>query len=264
MSYYVATNGNDANPGTAGQPWQTIQKAANTMVAGDKPIVLAGDYGTQRVQVTKPGSAGALITYQAQGAVTMKGFTVEANYITTLGFDITNTDDDSTQGWGINVQAGYCHIENNDVYYATRGGILLYTPPSNPTMTSNCSVRNNRLEGNSQMGIDIRGRNHLIEGNEVWGSIQYHPKWMNPPSWVDADGMRFFGQGYVIRSNYIHDIHYGIPENPNPHIDCFQTWADSNHEAAQNVIFEKNLCINMDAQSPNEVGQGFMIEKLCI
>jgi hypothetical protein len=127
-------------------------------------------------------------------------------------------------------------------------------------VTSNCTVRNNRQERNSQLGIDIRGRNHLIEGNEVWGSIQYHRKWRNPPSRVDADGMRFFGQGHVIRSNYIHDIHYGIPENPNPHIDCFQTWADSNHEAAQNVVFEKNLCINMDAQSPNEVGQGFMIE----
>ena len=28
--YYVAPTGDDSNPGTADQPWRTIQKAANT------------------------------------------------------------------------------------------------------------------------------------------------------------------------------------------------------------------------------------------
>jgi hypothetical protein len=47
------------------------------------------------------------------------------------------------------------------------------------------------------MGIEVDGRDNLVEGNEVWGTIQYHPNWHNPPSWVDADGMKFFGSGHI-------------------------------------------------------------------
>ena len=35
-NYYVATNGNDTNPGTGtNAPWRTVQKAANTLSPGD-------------------------------------------------------------------------------------------------------------------------------------------------------------------------------------------------------------------------------------
>lgn len=257
--YYVSTTGSDSNPGTQAKPWQTIQKAANTMLAGQTAIVLAGDYSGQRVQVTRPGVPGAMITYQAQGTVTMKGFTVKANYIAILGFDISNTDDNWQEGWGIFVQASYCDIENNYVHFATRGGIELFATPANPTFTTNCTVRNNQLYGNSQMGIDVNGRNNLVEGNEIWGTIQYHPQWINPPDWIDADGIRFFGRGHIIRRNYIHDIKYGIPENINPHIDCFQTWSDSYHEDAHDVLFDQNICDNLQTHARGENGQGFMI-----
>jgi hypothetical protein len=113
------------------------------------------------------------------------------------------------------------------------------------------------LYRNAMNGVDVHGRNHLVENNEVWGTIQYHPNWKNPPSWVDADGMYFFGTGHIFRGNHIHDIHYGIPENINPHIDCFQTWGDS--QSTHDIIFEQNICVNLDAQSTNEVGQGFML-----
>lgn len=42
--YYVAKNGNDSNPGTESQPWRTIQKAAETLVAGDTVYIKAGTY----------------------------------------------------------------------------------------------------------------------------------------------------------------------------------------------------------------------------
>lgn len=256
--YYVSTTGNDSNPGTQAAPWKTIQKAANTMVAGQTTIVLAGDYSGQRVQVTKPGAPGAVITYKAQGTVTMKGFTVKANYIAVLGFDISNTDDNWQEGWGIFVQSSYCDIEGNYVHFATTGGIRLWAAAGNWTETSNCVVRNNRLYRNGNAGIDVNGRNHLVEGNEIWGTIQYHPKHPGPQ---DANGINFSGMGHIIRKNYIHDISYGIPENINPHIDAFQTWADQWHEGAHNVVIEQNLVRNMTVQSTAEVGQGFMLEK---
>jgi len=193
------------------------------------------------VQITSSGSSGAPITYQAEGTVTMKGFTITAYHIIIEGFDITDTDNDWSEGWGIFVQGSHCVLENNYVYFTTRGGIRLFDPA-----TSNCKVQNNRLYRNALVGIEVRGRNHLIVGKEIWGTIQYHPKWINPPGWVDADGIRFFGSGHTIRRNYIHDIRLEDPENVDPHIDCFQTCSGSDYESAHDVILEQNYCENLN------------------
>jgi parallel beta-helix repeat protein len=45
-TYYVSPKGDDANPGSLDQPWQTIQKAVNTIVTGDTVIVREGEYFT--------------------------------------------------------------------------------------------------------------------------------------------------------------------------------------------------------------------------
>jgi parallel beta-helix repeat protein len=249
--YYVAPNGNDSNPGTESHPWRTIQKAANTMTAGYTVVVFPGEYD-ERVYITSSGTSGHPITYEAEGTVTMKGFTVTADYITIEGFDITDTEDDWSDGWGVFVEGSHCVLENNYVYFATRGGIILFANGGDDPVTSNCVVMNNRLHRNSQVGIEVQGRNNLIEGNEIWRTIQYHPKWTNPPGWVDADGMRFFGVGHTIQKNYIHDIKLDDPENVNPHIDCFQTWGSG---AGQDIIFEQNYCENL-----NEGMYAFMLQ----
>jgi parallel beta-helix repeat protein len=263
VTYYVSPSGSNSNSGTSrDKPFKTIQHAADLVSPGDTVTVLAGSYSSERVYVTRSGSAATPITFQAEGSVTSKGFTVTANGIAIRGFYITGTADDWTDGWGIYVRGSDCLIESNHVYYATHGGILLYTTVSNPTVTSNCVVRDNQLERNSQVGIEVHGRNHLIEGNEVWGTIQYHPSWVNPPDWVDADGMHFFGSGHIFRQNSIHDIRYDVPENKNPHIDCFQTFANSDNEKASNVTFEQNYCSNDRALASDKdaFGKGFMLQ----
>jgi len=252
--YYVATTGNNSNPGTKSQPWRTIQKAADTMEAWDTCIVVAGDY-YERVRVTRSGTSDGPISYVAQGAVTMRGFTVLADYIKLTGFDITDTPDDNVDGFGIFLRGSYCTIEANYIHYCTRGGMSMYVEPHDSAAVSNCIIRNNRLYKNAMAGIQVFGRNHLVEGNEVWGTIQYHPNWANPPSWADADGITFFGTGHTFRKNYIHDIKYGDEGNVNPHIDCFQSWGP-----AYGIIFEQNLCLNIQEQTPSEAGQGFMLE----
>ena len=60
--YYVAPTGDDDNPGTLAYPWHTIQKAAETLVAGDTVYIRAGVYGEQ-VMPQNSGSAGQPITY---------------------------------------------------------------------------------------------------------------------------------------------------------------------------------------------------------
>ncbi|HSJ53282.1 MAG TPA: right-handed parallel beta-helix repeat-containing protein [Anaerolineae bacterium] len=252
--YYVdALTGSNLNPGTASAPWRTIQKAADTVVSGSTVHVRPGRY-QERVRVTRPGRAGAPIVFQARGIVRVRGFTILADDIAVRGFEITGTPDLWDDGVGIFVDARRCLLEDNEIRYATRGGILLFCETCEPG-SANCVVRNNRLVRNALIGIEIHGNDHVIEGNEIWGTVQYHPGWADPPTWVDADGIRFFGQGHRVTGNYIHDISYDHPQNVNPHIDCFQTWGP-----AVDIVFERNRCEVLEYQGPDEQGKGFMIE----
>src|SRR5437867_1390181 len=90
-TYYVAPTGNDSNSGSSGSPWQTIQHAANysSLTAGDTVTVQAGTYN-ERVSVTRSGSSGNLITFQAQGTVVTQGFNIQANYVKVDGFEMAN------------------------------------------------------------------------------------------------------------------------------------------------------------------------------
>jgi hypothetical protein len=287
--YYISTTGSDNNPGTEASPWRTIQKAANSMAAGDTVYVSAGDYSTQRVTVTRSGAAGSPITYQAQGRVVMKGFNIAASYVTVNGFEIANTD--YVSGWsrtsqGIVIEGAYNIIENNYIHDAAMIGILFLVSDGNAAAIHDNIVRNNRLYHNQQVGIEVHGRNNLIEGNEIWGTVQCLPSLTkvedaasanngascpNYPTltWLDADGIDFFGQGHIFRHNYIHDIPFGPTGlnpsigdyNDNPHIDCFQTWSDSSsHETAANILFEGNRCDNAQVNGTGpETGSGFML-----
>lgn len=88
-TFYVSTNGGDNSPGNEAQPWRTIQKAANTMSAGDTVYVQSGHFD-ERVTTVRGGTAPEnRITFRAIGTVTMKGFTVQHPFITVDGFDIT-------------------------------------------------------------------------------------------------------------------------------------------------------------------------------
>jgi hypothetical protein len=109
------------------------------------------------------------------------------------------------------------------------------------------------------VGIEVHGTNNLIENNEVWGSISNHKA---TGCQGDADGFRYFGTGHIFRGNYVHDIWYNDPENIgfSPHTDAFQTWADTgDHEAASNVLFEKNLIILPDFKDGNAEDCGWML-----
>src|SRR5258705_226240 len=83
--YYVdASIGSDSNSGTSSAPWKTIQKAANTVEPGSVVSVNAGTYN-ERVALTRSGSVGAPVTFQARGTVVTQGFTIYADYVRVVG-----------------------------------------------------------------------------------------------------------------------------------------------------------------------------------
>lgn len=62
-TYYVRKTGNDSNAGTsAGAAWLTVDKAANTVAAGDTVYIGAGTY-RELVTMDTSGSSGSIISF---------------------------------------------------------------------------------------------------------------------------------------------------------------------------------------------------------
>jgi hypothetical protein len=58
--FFVSTSGVDANPGTLASPWRTIQKAVNTVIAGDKVNIRSGTYPERVTILGKEGTSNLL------------------------------------------------------------------------------------------------------------------------------------------------------------------------------------------------------------
>jgi hypothetical protein len=252
-TYYVdqAAGSDWLNKGTSrSSPWASIGKAAGRMRPGDTCIVLPGDYD-ERVRVTASGAPDSPIAYQAEGAVSMRGFTVKASHIRIDGFDISTPENDEQDGAGVFVRGRSVEVLRNTIHDTCRVGIVFasYDDPDGPA-TADCRAAGNSVTRAGLAGIEVYGRNNTVEDNDVSHTLQHPPTWRNPPSWADADGMRFFGHGHVIRNNRIHDITLRDPGNVSPHIDCFQTWGP-----AYDITFEGNRCTVEDGNM-----QGWMVE----
>ena len=113
-NYYVATTGSDANPGSASQPWRTIQKAANTVVGGDVVRVQPGTYN-ERVAEGTSGNAANYITYLSESPTNaiVRGFNITGSYIRIIGFQITHVADVAYEA--VRVDRGN-HVEVLDNY----------------------------------------------------------------------------------------------------------------------------------------------------
>src|SRR6478736_1481091 len=110
-TFYVATTGSDAGSGLVDAPWQTLQKAANTVQAGDTVIVRAGNYAG--FDLWTGGTASSRIVFDADPGVTINqpnartadGINLEgADYITIEGFNVVGVP-----------RAGIRSVVNHDV-----------------------------------------------------------------------------------------------------------------------------------------------------
>ena len=64
--YYVAPQGRDSNPGTLDRPWATIQKAADTLEAGQTVYIRGGTYAiSEQIRPRNMGRPDRWITYRA-------------------------------------------------------------------------------------------------------------------------------------------------------------------------------------------------------
>lgn len=181
-TYYVDRNhplANDSNPGTESLPWKTINKGAQTLVAGDTAYVKAGTYdehiefannGTQTYPITFKSYSGwnTIVKYSGHNNHTVT-FTKE--YIVWDGFKVTCL---FYQPLRINPGAAYCIIKNCDVDADTESshGILIESDA-----VHHITIMNNLIHGfgTSQLhhGMYIKGDYHLIDGNIIYDNAGY-------------------------------------------------------------------------------------------
>ena len=155
-TYYVASDGNDSNSGTEAQQWKTIQKAADTLIAGDTVYIKEGTYNEQVIPQNS-GSPGNYITYTAYpgDTVTIDGDGVplsawrglfeadDKSYIKISGLRIINSDyfGITIRDWGVN-KAHHFIIENNYIHNCQASGIHIFAKGSTIT---NIIIDNNEV-----------------------------------------------------------------------------------------------------------------------
>ncbi len=177
--YYVALTGADNNPGDFARPWRTIQKAADTLVAGDTVYIRAGVY-EQQVIPQNSGSAGQPITYAAYpgetatiegSGVTLQDdldglFLVAAkSYIIVSGLRFTNAGPYGNNAGIMVLNSSYTTVENNVTYNTNSSGIGVWG-------SHNVVVDGNRVDeaggGGWQECITVAGTDTFeVRYNEV-------------------------------------------------------------------------------------------------
>lgn len=240
VTYYVdAALGIDTNSGTETQPFKTISKAANTVLAGDTVIVRNGNYPERTAfsDLSRRGGPGSFVTFKSEtigGAKTYE-FIIDIDYVRIEGFDITtesleNISFDPRYSTGLFINANHIQVINNNIH-DLRGAISSAWRPEEPSnkVGADVIVRGNRII-RANAGVGIGGQNWLVENNEIERLIQYMLGF-------DADYMRVFGENHVIRGNYCHGTNPS--EIGDSHVDFLQTF-DNNGEYARHILIEQN------------------------
>ncbi len=146
-TYFVATDGRDTHPGTAAQPWRTIQHAADEMAAGDTVYVRGGRY-RERVEAYASGTTNAPIVYRA--------FPGETAVLDGTGVVMTEHD-------GLFELHGVSHIEVRDLGIVNSGGSGILV-----SYSTNILVCGNTTSNSVQSGVGAwRSASVHIASNEV-------------------------------------------------------------------------------------------------
>jgi hypothetical protein len=216
---YVATTGNDNNPGTRTAPWKTIQKAANTAGPGQTVCVRGGIY-REVVDINVSGSvAGGFITfmsYPGERAI------------------LDGTDLKVPSGWGPMIK-----IQNKN-YIIIQG----------------FEIRNYRssAKNHSPIGIFVTGYDDHIElRNNILHKIETN---YTGQDGGDAHGIAVYGTAapdaitnVVINGNQLYNLKLGSSESlvVNGNVDGFQI--------TNNVVHDNNNIgidvIGFEGKSPN-------------
>lgn len=219
-------------------PGASIQAAIGSAAPGQVVCVRAENHRDELVHVQRSGAPGRPIELRALGRVVTAGFVVEADDIIIRGFTVDQGGVPHPDGWrtGFHLAGSRLGIIGNTI--TDPGGYGIHCHLAEPHCRDTAII-GNTVRGADGIGINAMGRNILVEGNDVSGSVVVEAN--------DADGIRFFGERMLIRDNVVHSIFDRGYEGEGPHTDCFQTF-DSGRPSTRDVVIEDNICFDVDHQ----------------
>jgi len=160
-SYFVAPDGNDANPGSSALPFLTAAKGTSVLRAGDTLTIRPGTY-RETTFLLEAGSAAEPITVQAEDGVIFESpdpsghaeaFNIGSNarHVRLIGIEATGG-----YGEAVLVRLGAQSIEIRDCrLHGNRVGLAIVG-------ASGVTVRGCRLYDNVRAGLRITGASHDV------------------------------------------------------------------------------------------------------
>jgi parallel beta-helix repeat protein len=234
-AYYVSTSGNDSGTGSAVSPWRTLQKAADTVTAGDVVTVRAGTYAGFMLTSSHGGTAANPVTFKADPGVvintpnsrTADAINLEsASYVTLDGFTINNPFDTITRAGIRSVTNDHVTLRNNNIDSMGRWGI--FTAFSDDILIENNStsrakaehgiyisnssdrstIRGNTIFLNNFCGIHMNGDvsmggDGIVSGALVENNVIYDNATALAGAGINADGV----QDSTFRNNVLYNNH---------------------------------------------------------
>jgi hypothetical protein len=180
-TYYVSPTGNDRNPGTRAQPWQTVKKAATTATAGDTVVFEDGVYDIGDGQSEwSSGLPGREIVFRAEHSrqaiwqATSSGWAIGLDGQHYLRFDGLTIKGD------VNINLGrFVSLENSDhITFSdceigwVQGHVLALWGNCTNIQVIGCEIHSENADV-SRDNIHIRNggnKNILIEDTQVYHS----------------------------------------------------------------------------------------------
>ena len=223
-TYYVSTAGSDSNPGSQSQPWRTVQKAANTTVAGDTVNIATGTYA-ENVTISASGSSASPITFNGPGAVS--SFVVRGAYIVLTNLTINGSGAPAVQWSGNNGYVTTCTING-----ATTRGFNVDA--------ANCTFTNLNFYGLAAACVP------MAMGDDCDTILIVNCLFHD----TDNDDAFFFvwGKNITIRGNTMTNCQNSGYTSLGIHADFIQTFAFSSSAMSSNVVIEQNKILNSNVQ----------------
>ncbi len=178
----MSTLGSDSNPGSEALPWRTVQKAFDSLQAGQVALVRAGVY-SQNLVVRRAGTASAPITvrnYPGERPVLHPAavspsyplrLTTGAAYVRVQGFVIENAQGPSTMnvaGLGSNPGAHHYEISDCEIRFAKNSSGVYVGNTNHDVWLLGNSVHSNNELGVQHQAIYLMSDDSVIANNVVY------------------------------------------------------------------------------------------------
>jgi len=224
--YYVSPTGSDSNPGTQASPWGTVQKAANTAVAGDTVWFRGGTYSPSAgITFSKSGTSDTnRINYFAyQGEVPKidfsnmnvsssgysMGITVSGSWLHFKGIEECCLKETTFANNGFDVSGSNDTFELLNMHNNMGNGIFMGTKTGGGNLILNCDSHDNydptttQGDGQNADGFGVHyqtgGATTIVRGCRSWWNSDDGYDLINQEVPVTVENSWAFGCGY---SNY--------------------------------------------------------------